>query len=85
MYLDILVTWLLMGLIVGGLARFVMSAEGYGLTTDLVLGLSGGLIGSLIFQVLEISPEAGRLTLGAGAFVGASSMIVGQRFWYPRG
>ena len=83
MQLDSFVTWVLMGLIVGYLARFVMSAEGYGLIADLLLGLAGSLIGSLIFQALEISLEAGRLAMGAGAFIGATSMIVGQRVWCP--
>jgi uncharacterized membrane protein YeaQ/YmgE (transglycosylase-associated protein family) len=83
MPLDIFMTWFLVGLIAGCLARLVTKAGGYGLLADLLLGLAGSLIGSSIFQALETSPKGGRLTMGAVAFVGAASMIVGQRWWYP--
>ncbi len=83
MQLDTFVIWLLVGLIVGYLAGRVTKTGGYGLLADLLLGVAGSLIGSSIFQALEISPEDGRLTMGVVAFVGAASMLVGQRWWYP--
>ena len=84
MQFDVFMTWLLAGLTAGYLAGLVTKAGGYGLLADLLLGLAGSLIGSSIFQALEISPEAGQLTMGLVAFVGAESMLVGQRWWYPR-
>ena len=84
MRLQVFVLWVPVGLIAGGLAGFVMRARGYGLIADVALGLAGSLIGTLLFFVLESVPEAGRLMLCGGAFLGAASAIVGQRYWYAR-
>jgi uncharacterized membrane protein YeaQ/YmgE (transglycosylase-associated protein family) len=84
MRLQFFMLWVPMGLLAGGLAPFVMRARGYGLIADVVLGLAGSLIGTLLFFVLESSPEAGWLVLCVGAFLGAASAIVGQRYWYAR-
>ncbi|HEX7215556.1 MAG TPA: hypothetical protein VF578_15205 [Methylomirabilota bacterium] len=82
MKVPISVIWVPMGLVVGGLAGLVMRTGGYGLIVDLVLGLAGSLIGSLLFLAVETSPEAGWPTVCAGTFVGAASVIAGQRWWY---
>ena len=82
MKVPISVIWVPMGLVVGGLAGLVMRTGGYGLIVDLVLGLAGGLIGSLLFLAVEASPEGGWPTVCAGTFVGAASVIAGQRWWY---
>jgi len=82
MPLDMLVTWVLAGLIAGCLARLVLTVGGYGLVADLLLGLAGSIVGSSIFHALVQVPEAGRAALIGIAFVGAASMIVAQRLWY---
>ena len=45
MQLDIVATWVLLGLMAGGLAGFLLKPGGYGLLGDLLLGLAGSLIG----------------------------------------
>ena len=69
------------GLTAGGLAGFVMRG-GYGMLADIALGLAGSLIGGALFLMLETLPEAGWPTVYVGTFVGAASMIAGQRWWY---
>jgi hypothetical protein len=36
----------------------------------------------VIFHVLAMSPETGWLAMAVVAFLGAASMILGQRWWY---
>ena len=81
MKFPIFVIWVPVGLIVGGLAGLIMRTGGYGLIADLTLGLAGSLIGSLLFLAFEPSLEVGWPTVCVGTFVGATSVIAGQRWW----
>jgi len=82
MNLEMVATWVLVGLIAGWLAGIVMKGGGYGLITDIGLGLGGSIIGSWIFQALGIAPGAGWFTMVVVAFVGAVILIVAQRKVY---
>ncbi len=82
MHLDALVTWLLVGLVAGGLAGFLIRPGGYGWRADLLLGLGGSLVGTVIFHALALTPEAGWLGMALVAFAGAASVIFGQRWWH---
>lgn len=83
MSLDLHITWILVGGITGLLAGLILKTGGYGLRTDLLLGLAGSLIGISIFEALADNRGAQRLTAGIVALVGAVSMIAGQRWWCP--
>ncbi len=50
----------------------------------MILGLVGSMLGSLIFRVLGVSPEAGIAVLVVVAFVGAAIVIVAQRKLWER-
>lgn len=83
MHFGIFAMWVLVGLVAGWLAGFVIKDGGYGLAGDLFLGLFGSMGGSLIFWALEVSPEAGLLALVVVAFLGAAIVLVAQRkIWY---
>jgi len=82
MNLELFGIWVLVGLIAGWLAGFMMKGGGYGLLWDLSLGLGGSLIGGWIFQTLGNSPGAGWFTMVVVAFVGAVILIVAQRKVY---
>jgi len=82
MHLDALVTWLFVGLVAGGLAGFLIRPGGYGWRADLLLGLGGSLVGTVIFHALALTPETGWLGMALVAFAGAASVIVGQRWWH---
>ncbi len=47
MNLELFAMWVLVGLLAGWLAGFVMKGGGYGLIGDIALGLVGSLLGSL--------------------------------------
>ena len=76
MTLEVFTTLVLVGLIAGWLAGFMMKGGGYGLITDISLGLGGSIIGSWIFQALGISPGAGWFALIVVAFVGAVVLLL---------
>ena len=56
MHLDIIATWVLVGLIAGGSAGVLIKSGGYGFLADLVLGLTGSLVGIAIFHAFAMSP-----------------------------
>ena len=75
--------WVVVGLMAGWLAGFVMKSGGYGLKGDLILGLVGSIVGSWLFWALGVSPDAGLVVLVVVAFIGAAIAIVAQRkLWY---
>ncbi len=83
MTLGLFVMWVVVGLVVGWLAGFVMKSGGYGLKGDLILGLVGSIVGSWLFWALGVSPDAGLVVLGVVAVIGAAIAIVAQRkLWY---
>lgn len=85
MNLGMVAMWVLVGLMAGGLAGFIMQAGGRGLTGDLILGLVGSILGSWLFWALGVSPGAGLFALVVVAFIGAAIAIVVQRqFWHAR-
>ncbi|HEV8308453.1 MAG TPA: hypothetical protein VGW35_12360 [Methylomirabilota bacterium] len=75
--------WVLGGLLASGLAGLVLKRGGYGLITDISLGLGGSLVGSLILGPSGIVPESGLLAMVVVAFVGAAGVIVVQRKMWP--
>jgi len=79
MRLELLVMWVLVGLLAGWLAGFVMKGGGYGLIGDIALGLVGSLLGSWIFRILGVATGAGLLTAVVVAFIGAVLVIGAQR------
>ena len=79
MNFGMVVTAVLVGATAGWVAGRVMKDGGYGLAGDMILGLVGSIVGSVIFRGLEISPGAGLVALAGVAFVGATVAIVVQR------
>ncbi len=81
MNLVMVAMWVLVGLLAGLVAEFVMKRGGYGLRGDIILGLVGSLVGGWIFWALGISPGPGMVAVAVVAFVGAP--IVAQRKMWP--
>ena len=76
------VSWVVVGLLVGGLAGIVMKSGGYGLIGDLLLGLSGSVAAGWIYWALGVSAGVGLLPTVFVAFFGSVIVLVGQReFW----
>jgi len=83
MNLVMVAMWVLVGLLAGLLAEFVMKRGDHGLRGDIILGLVGSLVGGWIFWALGISPGPGMVAVAAVAFVGAAIPIVAQRKIWP--
>ena len=77
MELDLanLITWLVLGLIAGALANFVMGG-GYGIVGDIIVGILGAVIGGYVFSLVGGGGVSG-LNIGSifVAFVGACILI----------
>ncbi len=84
MTLEMFAMWVLVGLLAGWLAGFVMKGGGYGLIGDIVLGLVGSLLGSWIFRALGVSAGAGLFAAVVVAFIGAVLVIGAQRLILAR-
>ena len=79
MEFGMFVSWVVVGLLAGWLAGFVMAGEGYGLVGDMVLGLAGSVVGGSIFRALGVSAGGGLFPTVFVAFVGAVIVLVAQR------
>jgi uncharacterized membrane protein YeaQ/YmgE (transglycosylase-associated protein family) len=71
------------GLLVGLLAGFVMKAGGYGRRWDVLLAVVGSIVGSGIAWLLEIPPDPGLVAVTLVAAVGAAGLVVAQRKIWP--
>jgi uncharacterized membrane protein YeaQ/YmgE (transglycosylase-associated protein family) len=66
-----ILTWIIVGLIAGVLASFVMGG-GFGLIGDIVIGIVGAFVGSWLFQELHWhAPFTGLASVIFVAFIGA--------------
>lgn len=74
------VWWLLVGLIAGALASYVMRGGGYGVVGDIVVGLIGALVGGFLMSLLGVS-SGGLIGTIIVAFLGACVFIALLRFF----
>jgi uncharacterized membrane protein YeaQ/YmgE (transglycosylase-associated protein family) len=77
------VMWVLVALLAGLLAGFVMKPGSYGRGWDVVLGLIGSVAVSWFFQSPWVSPEPGLVATLIVAAVGAGGLIAAQRTILP--
>ncbi len=69
---ETLLVWLIVGLIAGWLAGLVVRGGGFGLVGDIIIGILGAIIGSLLFSFLGLqNPVTGILGTILVAFIGA--------------
>src|SRR5512146_1651356 len=52
MTLELVVMWVVVGLLAGWVAGYIMKDGGYGLKGDLILGVVGSIVGGWLFSVL---------------------------------
>jgi uncharacterized membrane protein YeaQ/YmgE (transglycosylase-associated protein family) len=71
-----LLTWLIVGLVAGLLASFVMGGTGLGLIGDILIGICGAFVGGWLFRTLGVhSPFGGLGGVIFVAFVGAVVLL----------
>lgn len=74
-----IVAWLVVGLLAGWAAGFVMKGAGYGVFGDIAMGLVGAVIGGCLFGFFATG-DAGFWGSIVVAFIGACILIVVLRF-----
>lgn len=74
-----IVAWLVVGLLAGWCAGFVMKGAGYGIIGDIITGLVGAVIGGFLFGFL-VTGDVGFWGSFVVAFIGACILIVVVRF-----
>jgi uncharacterized membrane protein YeaQ/YmgE (transglycosylase-associated protein family) len=78
-----LVMWVLVAVLVGLVAGFVMKRGGYGRGWDVTPGRIGSVGGSWLFQSQWVSPDPGMMAVTLVAAVGAAGLSVTQRTIFP--
>jgi uncharacterized membrane protein YeaQ/YmgE (transglycosylase-associated protein family) len=77
MTLEIVIVWLLVGLVSGWLASQVVRGGGSGVLTDVVVGIVGAFIGGMIFRAEGWhAPFGGYAGLIFVAFCGAALLLL---------
>lgn len=66
--------WLVVGLIAGVLASFVMRGSGYGIVGDIIIGLIGAFIGGFLMSLIGLG-GGGFVWTVIVAFIGACILI----------
>jgi uncharacterized membrane protein YeaQ/YmgE (transglycosylase-associated protein family) len=73
------IAWLVVGVIAGCLAGLVVRGRGFGIVSDIVVGLIGAVVGGFLFGLLYAGEYGFWATVGV-AFLGACLLIVVARF-----
>jgi uncharacterized membrane protein YeaQ/YmgE (transglycosylase-associated protein family) len=77
MTLEIVVIWLLVGLVAGWLASQVVRGGGSGVVTDIIVGIVGAFVGGMIFRAAGWhAPFPGYGGLIFVAFCGAAVLLL---------
>jgi uncharacterized membrane protein YeaQ/YmgE (transglycosylase-associated protein family) len=80
-----ILTWLVLGLVAGLIAGYLMKGGGYGLVGDIVLGILGAIVGGFLSSMLlGIDVSGFNLTSILIAVVGACILIGISRAVGPR-
>jgi uncharacterized membrane protein YeaQ/YmgE (transglycosylase-associated protein family) len=74
----IMFAWILIGLISGWLAGKILNGNGYGMMADIGLGLLGGIIGGMIFEILGVRAHnfIGAILMSTA---GATALVIATR------
>ena len=75
---------IVVGLLTGWVADFLVKDHSYGTMADLGLGLAGGLFAVILVQAVGLGLEAGWFAMVLVAIVGAASFIGAQRRLWSR-
>jgi uncharacterized membrane protein YeaQ/YmgE (transglycosylase-associated protein family) len=77
MTLEIVIIWLLVGLIAGWLASNVVRGGGSGAATDIIVGIVGAFLGGILFRAAGwTAPFGGYAGTIFVAFVGAVVLLL---------
>ena len=84
---DQVIVWLMVGLLGGSLAGLIITWErvGFGHLRNLGLGLSGAVIGGLLFRLFGLFPRLDRIAISlrdiVAAFLGSLILLAALWLW----
>ena len=85
---DQVIVWIVVGLLGGGIAGALMTRKrgGFGLWKNLALGLTGAIIGGLLFRIFGIWPGLDKIAISLRDIVSAvvGSLLVLGALWLWR-
>jgi len=80
--------WFILGLLAGSLTGLIVKGEkrGFGLQTNLLLGLGGAILGGLIFHLFGLLPNLDKIAISLRDIVAAlaGSFLILAAFWLWR-
>ncbi len=80
--------WFILGLLAGSLTGLIVRGEkrGFGLQTNLLLGLGGAILGGLIFHLFGLLPNLDKIAISLRDIVAAlaGSFLILAAFWLWR-
>jgi uncharacterized membrane protein YeaQ/YmgE (transglycosylase-associated protein family) len=80
-----LAVWLIVGLLGGTITGLVVKGEkcGFGLKTNLLLGLAGAVVGGLLFRLFGLFPNLDKISISMRDVVAAiaGSFLVLVLYW----
>ena len=71
----ILIYIILVGLVAGWATGKIMKGSGYGVLTDILLGIAGGIVGAFILRVLGFYSSGGLISSLLVAMFGAAILV----------
>lgn len=87
--IDQIIVWMIIGIIGGSLAGLIVrwDRKGFGLATNIALGLVGALVGGLLFRLFGILPNLDRISISLRDILAAvlgSLIVLLVRWGYER-
>ena len=84
--LDQIIVWIIIGLVGGSLTRLLVKRdrEGFGMMTNLGLGLAGAFVGGLLFRLFGLLPDLDRISISlrvVAAVIGSLLVLIGLWLW----
>ena len=82
-----LIVWIIVGLLGGSLAGFIITwhRQGFGLWRNIGLGLIGALVGGFLFRIFNLLPGLANISISlrdiVSAFIGSLIVIVAIWLW----
>jgi uncharacterized membrane protein YeaQ/YmgE (transglycosylase-associated protein family) len=85
--LDQIIVWIIIGLIGGSLTGLLVKRdrEGFGMMTNLGLGLAGAFVGGLLFRLFGFLSDLDRVSISlrdvVAAVIGSLLVLLGLWLW----
>jgi uncharacterized membrane protein YeaQ/YmgE (transglycosylase-associated protein family) len=74
--LSMLMAWIAVGGIAGWFAGLIVQGEGFGIVSNVILGIVGSAVAGLLFPALDIAPGEDSVSAVVSAMFGATLVLL---------